>query len=158
MLADLSYAQKLWSRGVDISVGVITSVIVGSIGLAFWRVKLWLDLRSAAAHQRQEHRIAEELAQGEKRRQIRELREQIAATVKLHAQQAYAAPNSVGLAEIWNKHVEWLMREKLNLLSANAEILGERAAWAPAIQRSLNLHELRQEVVEVIRRTELPPE
>ena len=67
MAAELSYLDKLWNRGVDVGVGVETSVIVGLIGLLLYRGKLWLDEQ----RQRQEIRIAAEAAAAARRFALR---------------------------------------------------------------------------------------
>jgi hypothetical protein len=157
MLADPSYAHKLWNRGVDIGVGVVTSVIVGLVGLAFWRAKLWLDLRSAAEHQRQEYRIAEELQLAKQKRQARERQIHLRAEVEVFAQQAEGAPHSLALCETWDQYLKWILRERL-IVPGNEEILTKRAAWGPIIASSLNLVELRKEAAGVIRSTKFPPE
>ena len=46
MAAELSYLHKLYNRGVDIGVGVTTSLFVALVGLAFWKLKLLMELHS----------------------------------------------------------------------------------------------------------------
>jgi hypothetical protein len=134
MLAESSYLQKLWNRGVDIGVGVITSVLIAGVGLLFWRFKLRLDLRADERRQRQQHRIAEEIEAAKRREAKRELRDRLRVEMDLLAAQAEAAADAFQLARCWETYLQWLLENQLNLLRGNLKTVNERAAWGPAIR------------------------
>src|SRR5882724_7518102 len=46
MLHTYPFIEKIWNRGINISASVITTAIIGLIGLAFWKAKLKLDLHA----------------------------------------------------------------------------------------------------------------
>ncbi len=110
---ELSYLQKLWNRGVDIGVGVITSIIVGLIGLAFWRAKLWLDLRAAAKMQHQQHRIAEEFETEKRRQAARVRRDNLRTAMETLAKRAETVSNAFQLADCWEHYYQWLLDNQL---------------------------------------------
>jgi len=134
MLTHLPLIQKFWDRGVDIGVGVITSVVVGIIGLCFWRVKLWLDLRADERKQRQQHRIAAELDEPGRKAQQRERHRRLTQQLKEFAIQAEIIgkrkkdrpdpPNAPSLtnealAQLWETYLEWLKSNDLDHLEGN---------------------------------------
>lgn len=159
MAVELSYFQKLWNRGVDIGVGVITSIIVGLIGLAFWRVKLWLDLRADEQRQRQQHRISSEFETRQTEDAARAWRQRLLVDGERLAAAAEAAADFPELARCWASYALWLRSNQLNDLSRNLKVLHEHgddgrhimsvATHGPVTARA-------REIAGIIRNTELP--
>jgi nuclear transport factor 2 (NTF2) superfamily protein len=104
MLAEPTYLEKLWNRGVDVGVGVVTSVIVASVGLAFWKVKLWLDLRADESKQRQQHRIQEDIRREKEREAQKELQQRLARELRMFVEQAEASRHVFHLADCWEQY------------------------------------------------------
>jgi hypothetical protein len=158
MFAELSYFQKLWNRGVDIGVGVVTSVIVGVIGLLFWRGKLWLDLRAAAEHQRQQHQISAELDAERAHQAARERRAQLQRDRENFAVSAEAAEDFVVLARSWESFAQWLYSNGLNDLPGNLRLLHVHGNNGQAFFQNAThgpVTEKAQEVAALIRTAEL---
>jgi hypothetical protein len=162
MLAALTgILHKLWNRGIDIGVGVITSVFIAGIGLLFWRVKLWLDLRADERRQRQQHRIAEEIEALKRRDAARQNRQQLSADVDRFAKQAEASATAFHLADCWEHYYKWLIVNGLDGLPGNLKIIVEHSAWGAGLRGTATHGQVigpaAQEVARVIRTTELPP-
>lgn len=163
MLAELSYFRKLWNKGVDISAGVITSVItsviIGLIGLLFWRVKLWLDLRTEERKQRQEHRIAQEL-ESEKRRgdEIR-LEERLTGEREALAKIAESSKNTNHLSDCWAQFEKWLDENRLDRFGENRTILIAHGPWGRSLRScSPPYGEQAATLAGIIRATAVTPE
>jgi hypothetical protein len=76
MLADPTFVQKLWNKGVDIAASVvastITAAIIAGIATLTWRYKRKRDLELEDAKQRQHDRVALELEHEKRKRDYRE--------------------------------------------------------------------------------------
>ena len=96
-------ALKLWNRGIDIGVGVITSTIsaglVAVIAIVFWNWKKKRDLRFEADKQRQQHRINEEIDVETRRRVARERVASLRKDVEIFATRAETVTNAFQLAD-----------------------------------------------------------
>jgi hypothetical protein len=160
MLAELSYLTKLWNRGVDIGVGVITSVLIAGIGLLFWRVKLWLDLQAEERKQRQQYRVAAEFEQARRQQEVREQHQRLVRQRENFAKAAASATTQLALAAIWESFIEWLRSNELQHLPANVAALSTHPRWSEGVRGSsdANFPGERTEMVRVIRNTELPAE
>jgi hypothetical protein len=151
--------HKLWDRGVDIGVGVVTSVIVAIIGLCFWRLKLLLDLRADAEKQWQQHDIASKWqfmkdykAAHQRNDRLCKEREDLAIAVT-------RAGTNNELAAIWDNYVKWLDANDLQNLPRNLTILTQRPRWAEGLrgsQRGNEWDDTKRTMTHIIRETELP--
>jgi hypothetical protein len=117
----LPFLHKLWDRGVDIGVGVTTSVVVAAIGYVFWKLKLRLDLHAEKQRLLQQDRIQKLIDRVDRRaqesarfeRQTREL-EDIAAV----AERTF---NRDALKELWGHYRNWVKSEDLLRVPKNLE-------------------------------------
>jgi hypothetical protein len=110
------YLQKIYDRGVDIGVGVITGLALALIGILFWRGKLWLELRADAKKQWQQWEIAgkhEHLMAMKKAERLAEERANYAKAVR-------AAQHHEELVVVWGQYVEWVHQNGLEHLPQNA--------------------------------------
>jgi hypothetical protein len=156
MAVDLSYLQKLWNRGVDVGVGVVTSVIIGFIGLLFYRGKLWLDEQ----RQRQEIRIAAEEAARVRHQEAQDRRRGLVDEREAFLTAANNAGNQHDLAEVWDAYLAWLESQELHRLPVNLTTITTLRLWGTGLRGTTvaNVLPNRQHMVRVISNTELPPE
>jgi hypothetical protein len=151
---------KLWDKGIDITANVITSVIVALIGLAFWRVKLWLDLRSDRAKREQQYLMEDERENAARRQEVvraaagmkRELDELVDA--------AQAAGNLAAMAVVWQQYEAFMTRNKLNHQPDNLETTPERDRWSAMMRAARNMPgggpQNKDQMASLIRKTALP--
>ncbi len=156
MAAEPSYLIKLWNRGVDVGVGVETSVIVGMIGLILYRGKLWLDEQ----RQRQEIRIAAEEADRVRREEARNRLRRLVVERDTFLDAAKNAGNQLAQAQVWETYLEWLQSKELHHLPANLASVANLARWGDGLRGSTatSVEPNRRQMVAVMSRTELPPE
>jgi hypothetical protein len=157
----ISLLHKLWNRGVDIGVGVITSLIVAIIGLLFWRAKLWLDLRADKAKRDQQHRMEDERAAQQRRREAFERYASLKAERDNLANAAASAETRFALAELWERYFKWLHDKDLAHLPRNLHTLSHYAGWSQSLRGvgSFPPEQLSQDkntMTELIRSTDLP--
>ncbi len=153
--------HKLWNRGIDIGVGVITALIVAVIGLVFWRAKLWFDLRADERKQRQQHKISSELEAKRTDVDTRAWRAKLPFDREDFAIAAESAASYPELVRCWVNYVLWLRRNNLSELPRNLKILnqhGDNGWHISSIATSEGLPDLARSTAETIRKTELPPD
>jgi len=148
-----SYALKLWNRGVDVGVGVAISIIVGSIGLLFWKVKLYLDLRADRAMRRQQHRMEDEREQNRNTQRLQHLRHELGGFIA----RAASARSCEELGQLWTNYLEWLEANELQHLPQNQITFSTHRHWSEGLRRSpfVNLPQLSKEVADLMQNTEL---
>ena len=91
---------------------------------------LFRSLHADERKQRQQHRLAEEIEAATRKREARQYREQLNATVMVLPEQTKAAPDIHALAACSENYLQWLLANQLNLLPGNLKTLNERAAWS----------------------------
>lgn len=134
MLVELTFWQKLLNKDVDIVAGIATSTISASIiaGIATltWSWKLRRDLRHEEAKQRQQHRIAQQLAEEDDTRKARNresgLRLELECLVDKF-REAGSCGNARLLQDAWDDWLKWLLNRGLLYLPANQKIIN---SWA----------------------------
>jgi hypothetical protein len=159
MLAEIIH--KLWNRGIDIGVGVITSIIVGLIGLVFWRFKLWLDLRADERKQRQQHRISSQLDAERAEATERVRRQKLPFDREDFAIAAETATSYPELMRCWGNYALWLRMNGLTELPRNLKVLhenGDSGNHIMSVATSEGLPALAKSTAETIRKTDLPPD
>ena len=167
---DPTFLQKLWGRGVDIAVGVATSVIVAAIGLLFWWGKLRLDLHKAKLQKLQDQDLDELFERKARRRDFDERYERLDEQREIFASDAEHIANAhtgrqgdLALADLWESYVRWLESNGLDNLQSNLAMLNTHRPWAVGIrggghsQRPAFL-ETAGSMARMIRETELPGE
>ena len=117
--------HKRWDRGVDIGVGVITSVIIAGIGVAFWWAKVELDLRKAKRQKIQDHELDEEFERERRQQEARERHDRLLRERDDHAKAIAKADHPAKLKAAWQLYRDWLRANGLD--SRNALILQEAA-------------------------------
>jgi hypothetical protein len=135
MLTDLPFWQKIWNRGIDITVGVLTSTIsaaiIALIATLTWHWKRKRDLKHEADKQRQQFAIAEELDKQKRSEadaeRIARLRQEL-QPLALQFPSAGTAGDAQLLQDAWDTWVAWLEKNELQYLPGNRKILD---AWAP---------------------------
>jgi hypothetical protein len=150
--------HKLWDRGIDIGVGVVTSVIVAIIGYIFWRVKLGLDLHAEEKKQRQQHRIAEELSREKDMRDLHERRAKLKHEMEGYAAVAERTTELNSLTELWDHFRRWLQGNDLLSIQSNRESFHANARGGPLANISMGTDMLAVavEIAKIIRQTQLP--
>jgi uncharacterized membrane protein YcjF (UPF0283 family) len=160
-----SLIQQLWARRVDIAVGVTTSVIVGVIGLLFWRVKLWLDLRADDRKQHQQNRNEEKFARERRRQEARDRHERLkrerddfATNVEEMGTLSNSIANGLRVLAVWDRYVKWVHDNELQHLPQNMRAFTEHADLIADHIRTLNWGPKTyvDQMVPIIRATELP--
>jgi len=154
-----SYIHKLWDRGVDIGVGVITSIIIAVIGLVFWKGKLWLDLQADKKKQIQQDRIRRDFEQKERVQNERERyerltkeREDFATTVQ------GGTMGKVGHGNHWELVREWMKSNALHHVPANLPRFNELADWQERLRSASdnNVEANARNMAKIIRELEIP--
>lgn len=152
---------KLWNRGVDIGVGVVTSIIVGLIGLAFWQVKLWLDLRADKEKQLQQDRIKKQIEREDRLNEQRERYEKLTQQRESFAAIAEGGTlGRVGQMNHWNHVQEWMKSNDLHELPANTARFHELADWGNKLrdtERDDNAAQNAKNMARMIREIQIPP-
>jgi hypothetical protein len=156
----LQLIHKLWDRGVDVGVGVITSVIVGLIGLAFWQVKLLLDLRADREKQLQQDRIKKQI---EREDSLREQRERYQTLTRQREEFAAIAERGTlggaGLGNHWEHVRDWMRSNDLHQLKASIPMFLEMTDWGDRIRGmtlDINLPVNASNMARIIREIEIP--
>ena len=149
--------QKLWDRGVDIDVGVITSVIVAAIGLAGWRIKLWLDLHADERKQRQQAGIAEQLLIATRKRETQQRYLRLTEERDAHATNIAGCTVAVELLDAWRRYEEWLQSENLQNRLRNLDLRRAMANELDHMRENAHTARLAAFLPWEIRRTEIPP-
>jgi hypothetical protein len=165
MIADLPFLLKLWNKGVDIAAGVVTSTlsaaIVALIATGTWGWKRSRDLKFEADKQRQQHAIAEDLAN--KQRADEEVARQSLLRQELEALlRDFANAGSPGspdhLQDAWDAWVTWLKNNKLEYLPDNRNVLNK---WVGHVFRQVNSQQtasqLADRLIGDIKSTQLGP-
>jgi hypothetical protein len=151
---------KLWERGIDISANVITSVIVALIGLAFWKAKLWLDLRSDRAKREQQYRMEDERESETRRQEVVNAAAGRKRELDDLADAAQGAGDLASMAIVWQHYEEFMRRNKLNHLPKNLETTAERDKWSVMMRAARNMPgsgpQNKDQMAALIRKTELP--
>jgi hypothetical protein len=168
MIADLPFWHKIWNRGVDIAAGVTTNTIsagiVALIATWTWRWKRGRDLKYEEDKQRQQHAIAEELA--EKRRlkenlsRVSRLQRELEALVEKFAN-AGSPGNAEQLQKAWDTWAAWLEKNELNYLPANRKILNRWALYSDNFRYAgsqQNASQWAGELITELRGTQLSPD
>ena len=159
MPADPSYLLKLWNRGVDVGVGVITSALsagtVAVIAIVFWNWKKARDLRFEADKQRQNKRITDEFAEQERRRTVSAYHARLTEERRNWALKMAEAPDFPQIQDNWSSYWYWLITNSLDHLPGNRAIPREHPEVKWPTHGSLA--PLKQKLSELIQRTELPP-
>jgi hypothetical protein len=162
MLPDISFATKLWNRGVDIAASAIASTISGAIlaiiaGVAYF-IKLRLDLKHDASKQHQAIQIANEETQKRKRAEydanivvLKRDQHNMAAAMG-------SAPNQQRMQELWNDYRDWLKRNGLAHLPGAINVLAQHSQYSDKLINltDANLLEFRKQLSAAIMRTDLP--
>jgi hypothetical protein len=123
------YFWKIWDRGVDIGVGIITSVMIAVIGLLFWRGKLWLDLRAEEQKQLQQHRIAAEIEDERNREEAQQRHEGLKFERERLAKAVEAAPDLQSQAVVWEHFVKSMEDHNLDHRTENLPQTRQRAQF-----------------------------
>jgi hypothetical protein len=151
---------KLWDKGIDITANVITSVIVALIGLAFWRAKLWLDLRAERAKRLQDHRMDDARAQEFRRQESAQRYVALCAERDGFIEAVTETGYPHALADIWDHYLEWLVSKGLDHLPRNIKTIGMHSQYAGSLRAQIvnhpSLPENRRNMENLIRGTELP--
>ena len=149
MLTDLPFWQKIWNRGIDVTVGVLTSTIsaaiIAIIATLTWHWKRKRDLKHEADKKHQHVAIVEKLdkqkryeADTERIAQLRQELEQLA----LQFASAGNRPGGVLLLHgAWDTWVAWLQKNELQYLPGNRKILDQWASLAQDWDLSLSVSE-----------------
>jgi len=161
MLADPTFVQKLWNKGVDIAASVvastITAAIIAGIATLTWRYKRKRDLELEDAKQRQHDRVALELEHEKRKRDYRERIKRLAKERDDFVAALESSANPVRIQELWDDYLRWLYSNKLQSLLGNQVILNEcseeRQLYA---QIGGGIEGPRDQAVKWIKRTELP--
>jgi hypothetical protein len=119
---------KIWNKGIDIAANVITSLIVALIGLAFWKAKLWLDLRADETKQRQHHRICEDLDDDQRWRRAMAEAAELRLTRDSWAQSLEDVIGRVPEIELLERFCSWIKSNDLDIVRDNQQFLGRAAA------------------------------
>jgi hypothetical protein len=163
MLAELlPFLQKLWDKGIDIGAAVIASTIsagiVAGIATAAWRWNKRRDLRHEDAKQRQQHRIAEELAEQTRRTEDRARHQRLSAQRATFADAMAKPIRQVEAAELWDQYLTWCRTDQLDLLPRNLSVLNGYSQMSSGLRGmdDLNFASAKAQLVKVIRETDLP--
>jgi hypothetical protein len=152
LLEHPSLLHQLWNKGVDIAAGVITSVFVGVIGLAGWRVKLELDKRHRKAILEVEASHANRISKEATRAHLDELSRERNAFVDAMTK---AAPTTHEMKAVWERYTSWLVGNHLESNPGNLPILSAGPRAFQFIAHETNMNDRARELCELIRKTEL---
>ena len=135
MQIHISLLHKVWDRGVDIAVAVLTSLIIAGLGLLSWRVKLRLDLHADEQRQLQQHRVASEIEAERKREEAELARDQRKFELEQLARGVEEAKDVHTQALIWERFERFVTTNDLAHRPENLPSTEERSVFS-AIMRS----------------------
>jgi hypothetical protein len=128
-MADPSFLQKLWDKGVDIAASVVASTIsaavIAAIATVTWRYKRKRDLQLEEDKQRQHARIESELALESQERQNREHLKHLKTELADFVAAMKGAASQAQLNELWRRYNVWLLNNGVNLREGNQRILSD---------------------------------
>ena len=162
MLADPSFIEKLWNKGVDIAASVVAStisaLIIAVIATSTWKFKRRRDLQLEEGKQRQQHRIAEEIKIEDQKKERREYIQR-RARERDGCVAAFAGATDVGrLQAEWDQYLKWLTLNGIVHLPGNQAIVNANASIGRLAHPSAAPHpEWSKGIAEEVKRTELPP-
>jgi hypothetical protein len=154
------YFLKLWNRGVDVGVNVETSLIVGLLGLLFWRGKLWLDKIAEKEKRLQQYEM------DDKRARERDYQEAIAAHAGLRQAKANLceavriAKSAHDLASAWEEFQgTFASRPEIRSIPGNIGLAQNFQFWAQTLRANATRCDLegeRASMLEIIANCRLP--
>lgn len=164
MLQNHSYLQKLWDKGIDISANVATSliaaVIVGLVGLAFWKLKLRLELRAEETKKKLHYRMEDERAEKAKRRDAAERDETMRRELEEIALAVEAALTLGAQGVAWKNFEGFLRRCDIQRIQANSELAAGWKTWTLTMEKAAGFSAAPPhnavKMAELIRATTLP--
>ena len=150
-----SLIQKLWDKGIDITAALIVSGITALIALASWKVKLWLDLKTDEAKHRRQHEREKEFELERREQDARERDKKLRKALVILADEAAAIKLKSQLQSVMDRYTSWLKSNDLENFSTNAQNLSQMAGWASLPQSPAQVPGLKDQLEEMIRKTEL---
>jgi hypothetical protein len=162
MLADLSFWEKLWNKGVDVAASIVASTIsafiIAVIATLTWGFKRRRDLELEEDKLRQKNRLELEFAKqkqteddSNRLRQLEKVRDDFASA-------AASAPTPKGLQDVWDRYLRWLHDKGLLSLRKNQEIVDTWGPYQFHTATPVNVPGLGKSVSAAVNSTQLSPE
>jgi hypothetical protein len=157
-----SFIHKVWDRGIDITVGLISSIGTAAIAFLFWKAKLWLDAKSHAQSIEMDERARQDRERGEfeeRHQKIIEDYTRLLTLAKKTAKLQNVEDKRTQMISIWNDYWQWIEDNGLGRYPGNIAARARTAAPAMWFQTSGNVIPSEQHcdfIIDTIRDTELP--